>query len=90
MAFGAQWAGKAATGAILLAQTPDCLAAVAAVLRRQNQLLHERIVVALGPAIVAARLQKQQLFSRQGRFLVGFVKVGPIRVQLVAPVLGHK
>jgi hypothetical protein len=67
----------------------DCFAAVATVFRRQNEFLHERVVVALGPAIVSVWLQEQQLFRGQSRFLVGFVQVGPIRAQLVAPVLGH-
>ncbi len=64
--------------------------AVAPVLRRQNQLLRERVVVALGPSIVSLWLQKQQLLRRQRRLLIGFVQIGPIRVQLVASVLGHK
>ncbi len=63
---------------------------VAAVFRRQNEFLHERVVVAFGPAIVSLGLQKQQLFRRQRRLLVGFIKVGPIRMQLVPTVLGHK
>src|SRR5229473_8474521 len=63
---------------------------VAAVFRRQNEFLHERVVVAFGPAIVTLRLQKQQLFRRQRRLLVGFIQVGPIGAQLVASVLSHK
>ena len=66
------------------------LTAVTAIFRRQNQLLLPSVVVALGPAIVAARLQKQQLFSRLRGFLVGFVEVRPIRIELVSSVLRHK
>src|SRR5438309_8353099 len=65
-------------------------AAVAPVLRREDQLLREGVVVALGPAIIALRFEKQQLFGRQGGFLVGREQVGPIGVQLVAAVLSDK
>ncbi len=68
----------------------DLFAAVTAVFRCQNQLLQERVVVAFRPAIVSLGLQKQQLFSRQRRLLVGLIKVGPIRTQLVSSMLSHK
>ena len=90
MPFGAQWAGNAATGAILFAQTTHPFAAVTAILGRQDKLLRHAVVIAFGPAIVAARLQKQQLFRRQGSFLGGLVEIGPIRMQLVSSVLGHE
>src|SRR6202171_3014773 len=82
--------GKCCSRSNLVRAYADRFAAVATVFRRQNQLLHERVVVALGPAKVPLWLQKQQLFSWQRRLLVGFIPVGPIRVQLVPSVLGHK
>ena len=68
----------------------DLLAAVAAVLRREHQLPLDRVVVAFGPAVVAARFQKQQFFGRQRGFLFGLVQIRPIRMQLIASVLGHE
>src|ERR1700686_2829225 len=58
----------------------DGFDAIATVFRREDQLFHERIVVALGPAIVSLRFQQQQLFSRKSGLLVGFIQVGPICV----------
>src|ERR1700730_7910044 len=66
------------------------LFAVATIFRRQNQLLYERVVVALGPAIISLCLQKQQLFRRKRCLLVGFIEVRPVCVQLVSPMLGHE
>ena len=68
----------------------DAFAAVAAVFRRKNKLLHYSIVVALGPAIVAPGLQKHQLFGRLRGFLFRLVEIRPIRMQLVSPVLSHE
>ena len=65
----------------------DLLPAVATVFRRQNQLLHERVEVALGPTVVAALFQKHHLFGRESGFLIRFIKVGPIRMQLIPSVL---
>src|SRR5436309_7432763 len=65
-------------------------AAVTAVLGRKDELLSHCVVIAFRPAIVAARLQKQQLFGRQNSFLGGLVEIGPIRMQLVSSVLGHE
>ena len=81
---------KDGNGSNLARAYADRFAAVATVFGRQNQLFQERVVVALGPAIVSLGLQKQHLFSRQRRLLIGFVEVGPIRMQLVPAVLGHK
>src|SRR5450755_615046 len=66
------------------------LLAVTAIFRRQNQLLHEGVVVTLGPAIVAALLQKHQLFRWQRGFLIRLGDIRPIRMQLVSSVLGRK
>ena len=64
--------------------------AVAAVLRRKNQLLSQSVVVALRPAIVAALFQQHHLFGRQRCLLLRFEERRPIRIKLVAPVLGYE
>src|SRR5439155_5697620 len=63
---------KDGNGSNLARAYADRFAAVATVFGRQNQLFQERVVVALGPAIVSLGLQKQHLFSRQRRLLIGF------------------
>src|SRR5271154_5172448 len=63
------------------------LAAVTTIFRRQNQLLHERIEVAFGPTVVAALLQKLNLFGWECGFLIRLVKGWPVGVQLVAAML---
>src|SRR6266849_671260 len=55
---------KCGNGTNLARANAGRLAAIAAVFRRQNQLFHERIVVALGPTVISFCSQKQQLFSR--------------------------
>ena len=69
MSFGAQWAGKEATGACFCAQTPDRLAAVAAIFGRQHQLLLVTVEIAFRPAIVGALLESHQFFGGQVRAL---------------------
>src|SRR6516165_8618763 len=56
-------------------------APVSSVFRREDQFSLKRIVVALGPAIVATCLQQHQLFRWESRFLVGPIEIRPIRVQ---------
>src|SRR6202041_907120 len=68
----------------------DRFAAVTAVFRGKHESVLHAVVVALGPAIVAAGLQKHQLFSWQRSFFFGFVEFWPVRMQLVSPVLGNK
>src|SRR6266446_8345136 len=87
--IGRPMGGKRRRGSNLVRAYADRFG-VATVFGSQNQLLHERVVVALGPAIVSLWFQEQQLFRRQCGLLVGFKQVGPIGVQLVASVLGHK
>ena len=82
--------GKCRGGREFVRARAHLFAAVTAVFRRKNQLFGPGVVVALGPAIVAACSQKQQLFSRLRGFLVRFVEIGPIRIQLVPSVLGDK
>jgi hypothetical protein len=41
-------------------------------------------------AIVAALLQQEQLFRWKRCFLLRFVKIGPVRMQLVSPVPGYE
>src|SRR5580658_3281074 len=46
-------------GGYLVRAYADRLAAVAGIFRSQNQLLHEGVVVAFGPAVISLRFQKQ-------------------------------
>src|SRR5580704_16499018 len=74
-----------------LARTNNHLfAAVATVFGRKDELLLHTVVIALGPAIVAASLQQQQLFGGQTGFFGSLINLGPIRMQLVSSVLGYK
>ena len=82
--------GKCGNRSDLVRARTHTFAAVTAVLGRKDELLPHCVVIAFRPAIVAARLQKQQLFGRQSSFLGGLVEIGPIRMQLVSPVLGHE
>ena len=61
--------GKYRDRSELMRAHADRLAAVATIFRRQHQFLLEGIVVALGPAIVAAGLQKHYFFGGQRGFL---------------------
>src|SRR6516165_4305168 len=79
--------GKCGGRSDLAGARANAFAAVAAVFRRKNKLLHYSIVVALGPAIVAPGLQKHQLFGRLRGFLFRLVEIRPICMQLVSPVL---
>src|SRR5580698_6924512 len=66
------------------------LAPVAAVFRGKYQLLLRAIVIALGPTVVSAGFQQHDLFGGK-RSLVGrFVKLRPIGIKLVPPMLGRK
>ena len=47
------------------------------------------IKITLGPAVVGALAQQQQLFCRQRRLLLERKMRRPVRVQLVAAVPGH-
>src|SRR5438105_9143447 len=82
--------GKCGNRSDLVRARTHPFAAVTAVLGRKGKLSRHTVVIAFRPAIVAARLQKQQLFGRQSSFLGGLVEVGPIRMQLVSSVLGHE
>src|SRR5438876_3213266 len=82
--------GKCGNRSDLVRARTHPFAAVTAVLGREDELLPHRVVIAFGPAIVAARLQKQQLFGRQSSFLGGVVEIGPVRMQLVSSVLGRE
>src|SRR5947199_2912875 len=82
--------GKRGNRSDLVGARTHPFAAVTAVLGRKDELLPHCVVIAFRPAIVAVRLQEQQLFSRQSSFLGGLVEIGPIRMQLVSSVLGHE
>ena len=86
--FGAQCAGKAATGASFCAAQALRLAAVAAVLGREHELVLVIVEVAERPAVVAALLEQHELLGGQRRLLLGLVEAGEVLVQLVPPVLG--
>src|SRR5215813_14801334 len=82
--------GKCGYRRNLVRTSAHSFAAVPAVFRREHEFLLYRIVVTHGPTIVASGLQEHHLFGRQRSLLSGFVESRPIRVQLIAPVLGHK
>ena len=82
--------GKCGSRSELVGASTHSFAAVTSVLGREDELLPHRVVIAFRPAIVAARLQEQQLFGGQSSFLGGLVEIGPIRMQLVSSVLGDE
>src|SRR5437764_14145307 len=82
--------GKCGNRSDLVRARAHPFAAVTPVLGREDELLPPCVVIALRPAIVAARLQQQQLLGGQSSFLGGLVEIGPIRMQLVSSVLGHE
>src|SRR5258706_156656 len=55
--IGRPMGGKSRSRSNFVRAYADRFAAVATVFRSQNQLLHERVVVALGPAIIPLCLQ---------------------------------
>ena len=63
------------------------LVAIAAVFRGEDEALEVGVVVALGPAVVAAVLKEHNFFRGKRGFLFGFVDLGPIGVELVASML---
>jgi hypothetical protein len=70
-----------------LGGTHSGLVAIATVFGGKNQALEARIVVALGPAVVAVFLEEHDFFRGQGGFLLGFVDLRPVGMELVAPML---
>src|SRR5581483_8279463 len=66
----------------------DGLAAVAAVLGREHQLVLLVIEITLGPAIVAALLDFQQFLGGQLRTLLGGIEARPVGPELIPAVLG--
>src|SRR5690242_11535397 len=72
---------------IELVGAPALCLAVAAVLRSKDQLLLRRIVIAVGPAVIASLAQQHQLFGGQLGSLLGGVKVWPVFIELIAAVL---
>src|SRR5262249_24847937 len=63
------------------------LSTIGPVLRGEHQLLLKRVVVAERPAVVPSLFQQHHFFGRQRGFLLGFVELGPICVELVTAVL---
>src|SRR6266576_2305722 len=66
---------------------PSRCLAVAAILGLQDILPAPPVVVTVGPAVVAARLQPEHHFRRQLRTLRVVVELRPVRGELIAPVL---
>src|SRR5262249_15670978 len=66
----------------------DLVAAVAAILRREHQLLAGAIIVAGRPAIGGTLLDQHHFLGRQLRTLLGGVEPGPVLMQLVTAMLG--
>src|SRR5664279_4275193 len=71
----------------LLVAIADRLAAIAAVLGREHQLLLRGVEVALWPPVVAALHDPEQLLRRKIRALLWRVEPRPVVAELVAPVL---
>src|SRR3984957_20543470 len=65
-------------------------ATIATVVLSKHELLLHAVVVAPGPALISAESQHQQFFSWQRSLLFGLVKSGPVRMELIAAMLGHK
>jgi hypothetical protein len=64
--------------------------AIAAIFRREHQLVLLLVKVALGPAIVGAGEEPDQLLGRQFRALLGIVEARPILKELIATMLGRE
>src|SRR5579875_4186700 len=71
------------------AGAPPDLLAIAAVLRREHELLLHAVVVAVRPAVVAALDHTQQLLGREVCALLRREAPRPVLAQLIAPVLGR-
>ena len=82
--------GKRSDGRSLAGARPDRLAAVAAIFRRQNELLLAQIEVAIRPAKVGAAFQLDELFRWLVGALLGGVDRAPVLAQLIPSVLGRE
>src|SRR4029079_7793091 len=56
----------------------DVFATIASIFRCEHQFFLERIVIALGPAIVATGLQQHHFLRGQGRFVILLEEIWPI------------
>jgi hypothetical protein len=88
--LGAQCAGKNAAGPVLSAHGPTALAAVAAVLGCEYQLLLEAVEIAFRPAVIVAVHELHDLLGRQLRTVLMLVEIDPVLRELVAAVLSHE
>ncbi len=79
--------GEEGDGSLFLSANPDRLAAVAAIFRREHQLLLDIVEIALRPAKIVALLDLQELLGRQVRALILVVELWPVLVELVAALL---
>jgi hypothetical protein len=82
--------GKRGDGRSLAGARSDRLATVAAIFRRQDELLLAQIEVAIRPAKVGAAFQLNKLFRRLVGALLGGVERAPVLAQLVPSVLGRE
>src|SRR5690348_5491992 len=76
-------------GCLLGGALPDRLAAIAAVLRREHELLLLIVEVALGPAEVVALVDLEQLLGGEVLALLSGVELGPVVPQLISSMLGR-
>ncbi len=83
-------AGECRNRSKLLGADSNRLAAVSAILGRQHQLFLILVVIAFGPAVIAAFAKLHNLFGRQVDALLHGIELGPVLRELVAPVLGRK
>ena len=74
----------------LLAGADADLFAVAAIFRRQHELVLQLIVVAFRPAVIGALLQQHDFLGRQLRALPRVEVARPVLRELIAAVLGDE
>src|SRR3569833_1030495 len=81
--------GEDGDGCSLLRAESNRLATVAAVFRREYQLVLKAVEIAAGPTIVRPGFQLHDFLSGQSSSLFGAIKVGPALVELITTVLGN-
>jgi hypothetical protein len=82
--------GKCGDRRLLLRAITDLFAAIAAIFRRQDELLLLCVVVALRPAVIGAFFKNHRFLRGLLKALPGGVQLGPIFMQLIAAMLGHE
>jgi hypothetical protein len=69
---------------LLLRAITDLFAAIAAIFRRQDELLLVCVIVALRPAVIGAFFKNHHFLRGLLKALPGGVQLGPIFMQLIA------